>query len=73
MHTFTYPHSRGIHFVFDLSFFLSFLLSFCLSFCRGKVGYCQSLPSDVVLFGASYGVYWGVQSLQDIQDGVKLI
>ena len=22
-----------------------------------KVGYCQSLPSDFVLVGASYGVY----------------
>ena len=38
-----------------------------------KVCYCQSLPSNFVLFGVSYSVYWWVQSLQDIQDGVKFI
>ena len=40
-----------------------------------KVCYCQSLPSNVVLLGASYSVYWwvGLQSLQDIPDGVKFI
>ena len=40
---------------------------------REKVCYCQSLPSNFVLLGASYSVYWWVQSLQDIQDGVKFI
>ena len=34
-----------------------------------KVCDCQSLPSDFLLLGASYSVYWWVQSLQDIQDG----
>ena len=38
-----------------------------------KVCYCQSLPLNFVLLGASYSVYWRVQSLQDIQDGVKFI
>ena len=38
-----------------------------------KVCYCQNLPSNCVLLGASYSVYWWVQSLQDIQDGVKFI
>ena len=38
-----------------------------------NVCYCQSLPSNFVLLGASYSVYWWVQSLQDIQDGVKFI
>ena len=40
---------------------------------REKVCYCQSLPSICILLGASYSVYWWVQSLQDIQDGVKFI
>ena len=40
-----------------------------------KVWYCQSLPSNFVLLGASYrsSVYWWVKSLHDIQDGVKFI
>ena len=38
-----------------------------------KVCYCQSLPWNLVWLGASYSVYWWVQSLQDIQDGVKFI
>ena len=38
-----------------------------------KVCHCQSLPSNFVLLGASYSVYWWVQSLQDTQDGAKFI
>ena len=48
--------------------------SFELKTLGEKVCYCQSLPSDLVLYlGASFSVYWWVQSLQDIQDGLKFI
>ena len=36
--------------------------SFNLKTLGEKVGYCQSLSSDFVLLGASYNVYWWVQS-----------
>ena len=47
--------------------------SFELKTLGEKVGNCQSLPSDFILLGTSYSIYWWVQSLKDIQVGVNVI